>query len=53
MKKFKKFLENYDFYIDKPYGWKDKDNEDPDDVIEITSAEDTAQEEYAAKEPNT
>jgi hypothetical protein len=53
MKKFKEFLEYYDVYIDKPMGWKDKDNEDPDDVIEITSAEDTAQEEYAAKEPNT
>ena len=52
MKKFKEFLENYDVYIDKPYGWKKKDNEDADDVIEITSAEDTAQEEYAAKEPN-
>jgi hypothetical protein len=22
MKKFKEFLENYDFYIDKPYGWE-------------------------------
>jgi hypothetical protein len=53
MKKFKEFLENYDVYIDKPYGWKDKDNEYQYYVIEITSAEDTAQEEYAAKEPNT
>ena len=52
MKKFKEFLENYDVYIDKPYGWKKKENEDEGDVTEITSAEDTAQEEFAAKEPN-
>jgi hypothetical protein len=53
MKKFKEFLENYDFYIDKPYGWKSvnkktkkKKNVKPSS-LEITTADDRAQEEMA------
>jgi len=45
VKKFKEFLENYDFYIDKPMGFK---KPDPDvDSEEIVDAEDIAQEEIA------
>jgi hypothetical protein len=46
MKKFKEFLENYDVYLDMP---KKKKKENTEDVIEITSTEDTAQEEIAGK----
>ncbi|MFZ4600395.1 MAG: hypothetical protein ACOYNN_17280 [Terrimicrobiaceae bacterium] len=47
MKKFKEFLENYDFYIDKPMGFK---KPDPDvDSEEVVEAEDIAQEEIANK----
>jgi hypothetical protein len=44
MKKFKEFLENYDVYIDKPMGFKKPDTTDE---LEVTDAEDTAQEEQA------
>jgi hypothetical protein len=44
VKKFKEFLENYDFYIDKPMGFKKPDTSDE---IEQTTDEDTAQEENA------
>ena len=43
MRKFKEFLENYDVYLDKPK------KADTEDVIEITSDEDTAQETIAGK----
>lgn len=33
MKKFKEFLENYDFYIDKPMGFK-KPNPDSEEVTD-------------------
>lgn len=46
MKKFKEFLENYDVYLDMP---KKEKKENTEDVIEITSTEDTAQEEIAGK----
>lgn len=45
MKNFKEFLENYDFYLDKPMGFKKP--KPKDEIEEITTAEDTAQEEYA------
>ena len=46
MKKFKEFLENYDVYLDMPKKVKKADTENE---IEITSNEDTAQEEIAGK----
>ena len=46
MKKFKEFLKNYDVYLDMPKKPKKADTED---VIEITSDEDTAQETIAGK----
>ena len=44
MKSFKQFLENYDFYLDKPMGFKKPEEEAE---VEITDAEDMAQEERA------
>ena len=44
MKSFKKFLENYDVYLDKPLGFKKPEEADE---VEVTDAEDTAQEENA------
>ena len=46
MKKFKEFLENYDVYIDKPKGWK-KAKSKTAPTVEVTSQEDTSQEEIA------
>ena len=46
MKKFKEFLENYDFYLDKPYGWKKKKKKN-DAGIEIKTEDDVAREEIA------
>lgn len=44
MKSFKQFLENYDVYLDKPLGFKKPEEADE---LEVTDAEDTAQEENA------
>jgi hypothetical protein len=44
MKNFKQFLENYDFYLDKPMGFKKPEEADQE---EVTDTEDTAQEEQA------
>lgn len=44
MKRFKKFLENYDVYLDKPLGFKKPEEADE---VEVTDTEDTAQEEQA------
>lgn len=44
MKSFKKFLENYDVYLDKPLGFKKPEEADE---IELTNPEDTEQEEHA------
>ncbi len=44
MKNFKQFLENYDFYLDKPLGFKKPEEADE---LEVTDTEDTAQEEQA------
>ena len=44
MKSFKKFLENYDVYLDKPLGFKKPEEADE---VEVTDTEDTAQEENA------
>jgi len=37
MKKFKEFLENYDFYIDMPMGFKKPESDNPDDNEEDTT----------------
>ena len=44
MKHFKEFLENYDFYLDKPMGFKKPQTEDE---TEETDEARTAQEEQA------
>ena len=44
MKNFKEFLENYDFYLDKPLGFKKPEEADE---IEETDEGDIAQEENA------
>jgi hypothetical protein len=47
MKKFKEFLENYDVYLDMPKKLKKVKKPDTENEVEITSTEDTAQEEIA------
>ena len=49
MKKFKEFLENYDVYLDMPNQLKKVKKPEIEDEVEITSNEDTAQEEIAGK----
>ena len=49
MKKFKEFLENYDVYLDMPKKLKKVKKPEIEDEVEITSNEDTAQEEIAGK----
>lgn len=34
MKNFKEFLENYDFYLDKPMGFKKPEEETPEEETE-------------------
>ncbi len=49
MKKFKEFLENYDVYLDMPKKIKKAKKADAENVIEITSDGDTAQENIAGQ----
>lgn len=37
MKSFREFLENYDFYIDMPMGFKKPESDNPDDNEEDTT----------------